>query len=111
MPWHVKVRVFRMVCSTVFVLWFVGASAGQESRRETSVSRVLATLEDQVFSEINLLRSDPNEYAQRFIVPLKDRLVRLPSNADQPFLQYRAYLVGGTRVDYLTLDDDVSAEF
>ena len=107
---HIKVRVFPMACSTVLVLSFVGASAGQESASGTSTSRILATLEDQVFSEINLLRSDPNDYAERFIVPLKDRLVRFPSNADQPFLQFRAYLVGGTQIDYLTLDEGGTEE-
>ncbi len=73
MQWQIKVRVFHMACSTVLILSFVGASAGQESRRDTPTSRVLATLEDQVFSEINLLRSDPDDYAERFIAPLKPR--------------------------------------
>jgi len=70
----------------------------------------LTTLEDDVFSEINLLRSDPNDYAERFIAPLKERLVRFPRNSNQPFLQFRAFLIGGTKVDYLRLDEGGTEE-
>jgi uncharacterized protein YkwD len=107
---HTIVRISQLACSTVLVLSFVGVIVGQESQRDTSTSRVLATLEDQIFSEINLLRSDPDDYAERFIVPLKARLVRFPRNANLPFLQYRAFLTGGTKVDYLTLDEGGTEE-
>ncbi|MDP6468353.1 MAG: hypothetical protein QF918_11475 [Pirellulaceae bacterium] len=107
---HIRARVFQLASSTVLVLSFVGASSGQESQHGSRTSRDLATLEDQVFSEINLLRSDPNDYAERFIAPLKERLVRLPRNADQPFLQFRAFLIGGTKIDYLTLDEGGTEE-
>jgi hypothetical protein len=104
------VRVFQFAVSTVLVLSFVGVSVGQLPQRDRSTSRVLSTLEDQLFSEINLLRSDPSDYAERFIVPLKERLVRYPRNPNQPFLQFRAFLLGGTKVDYLTLDEGGTEE-
>lgn len=105
-----RLQVFHMICVTVLVLLLVEASPGQETRRAAPASRILMTLENQIFAEINLLRSDPDDYARRFIAPLKNRLVRLPREADEPFLEFRAYLVGGTKVDYLTLDEGGSEE-
>lgn len=107
---HMNLRVLHLTCWSVVILPLVGTSAGQELPPSTSASRILRTLEDEVFSEINLLRSNPDDYAKRFIAPLKERLVRLPKSADQPFREFRAYLAGGTEIDYFTLDEGGTEE-
>ena len=87
----------------------VASSDGQEVARPAA-SPALTTLEDEIFAEINRLRSDPAGYAEKHIAPLKERLVRLPKNPEEPFLEFRAFLVGGAEIDYLTLDEGGTEE-
>jgi len=88
----------------------IGAAEGQVRSRENSARQALAGLEDDLFAEINLLRADPAGYAQRVLVPMKERMIRRPKESEKPFLSFRAYLVGGTEIDYLTLDEGGTEE-
>lgn len=106
----VLVGVWQFTCWAAVILWCGETNAAEEPSRGSAANRVLRALEDAVFAEINLLRSDPDDYAKRFIAPLKERLVRLPKEADQPFREFRAFLLGGAAIDYLSLDEGGTEE-
>ncbi len=110
MPQPIVVGLARCASWFVAIVWFGAASCAEQGSPSLPPNPVWRDLENKIFLEIQSVRADPDDYAERVIGPLKDRLVRFPRDARQPFLEYRAFLVGGTKIDYFTLDEGGSEE-
>jgi uncharacterized protein YkwD len=66
-----------------------GSADAQSEDGANSDPAVLRALEQEVFDQINFLRSDPTAYAEQVLVPLKKTMTRYPEDAALPFQGYK----------------------
>jgi len=90
------------------VLLNVAASTvrGQDAVSPFSDPAVWRELEHEILAEVNRIRMRPDEYAEQFLVPLKETLVRIPQDESEPFEACQVTLDPAGPYDYLRIREE-----
>jgi uncharacterized protein YkwD len=90
------------------LIWFglcssAGIAHGQTGGGNRSDPEAWRELEAEMLREINLLRSQPADYATKFLLPLKQAMVRVPEDRQQPFQGYKFVFNSKELSDYIVV--------
>jgi uncharacterized protein YkwD len=92
------------------VLGLAPASADAQNAADKANPAVWRELEQEVFDQINLLRSNPARYADQVLVPLKKTMTRHPEDATLPFQGTKLIFDPSDPDDHVLVTEGGSAE-
>jgi len=84
-----------------------GVAQAQNNATGWQAAASLAALEDELLTQINALRTDPQGFADRVMAPLQAGMVRTPRDPKLPFRGFAVHFPGGSELDYVWLDEGI----
>jgi uncharacterized protein YkwD len=95
-----------VLCLAIIPMPVVGQT-GVGNFRNPAIWRAV---EDEMFAEINLLRSQPSQYADEVLAPLKQRVIREPRAESEKLIGYRVFLKDADPIDYIEIREGKTPE-
>lgn len=67
-------------------------------------------VEEEMLAEINFLRSQPSQYADEVLAPLKQKTIRVPEDESEELQGYRVFLEDADAIDYIEIGEGKTPE-